>query len=63
MALMLMNLTPGRLGFADTDGCACTASYTTAPSSASCEAGRPRHCDNLWLDRLIVGLSRLDLNK
>ena len=63
VALILMNLTPGHFGFADTDGCACTASYTTVPSSTSCEASRPQHCDILWLDRLIAGLARLDLNK
>ena len=63
LALVLMNLTPGHFGFADTDGCACVASYTTQPSSAACEATRPRHCDQLWLSSLMVYLSYLDLRR
>jgi hypothetical protein len=63
LLLALMNLTAGHFGFPDTDGCACFVSYTTQPSNAACEPTRPLHCDQLWLWRLLVYLSHLDLNK
>ena len=63
ITVAIMNLTPGHLGFADTDGCACLVTYTTHPSLAACERTRPVHCDGLWIDQLLVYLSHLDLNK
>ena len=61
--LALMNLTPGHLGFADTDGCTCVVTYTMHPSLPACEQTRPIHCDGLWSQQLLAYLSHLDLNK
>jgi len=61
--LVLMNLTPGHLGFPDNDGCACFVAYTTHPSLAACEETRPIHCDGLWSQQLLAQLSRFDLTK
>ncbi len=61
--LVLMNLTPGHLGFADTDGCTCVVTYTTHPSLPACERSRPIHCDGLWTQQALAHLSVLDFNK
>lgn len=61
--LVLINLTPGRLGFADADGCTCVVTYTAHPSLPACEETRPIHCDGLWSQRLLAQLSRFDLTK
>ena len=63
LLLAFMNLTPGHFDFADTDGCACLASYTTQPSQAACEPTRDLHCDQLWISRLLVYLAYLDFNE
>jgi|DewCreStandDraft_4_1066084.scaffolds.fasta_scaffold00003_120 hypothetical protein len=63
LLLAFMNLTPGHFDFADMDGCACLASYTTYPSQASCEPTRSLHCDQLWVSRLLVYVAYLDFNK
>ena len=61
--IMIMNTTPGHFGYPDTDGCTCFATYTTHPSSATCNQSRPRNCDRVGFDNLLVNLSYLDINK
>ena len=63
LLLAFLNLTPGHFGFADSDGCACLASYTTQPPQAACEPTRSLHCDQLWMSRLLVTVSYLDFNE
>jgi hypothetical protein len=63
LTIILVNLTPGHFGYPDIDGCACFISYTIHPSKLACEVTRPLHCDQSWLDRLIIYISYLDFNK
>ena len=62
-AVAFMNVTPGHLGFPDSDGCACFVAYTTHPSLPACERTRAIHCDGLWSQQLLAYLSHLDFNK
>ncbi|NIQ78467.1 MAG: hypothetical protein GTN93_10315 [Anaerolineae bacterium] len=61
--LVVMNLTPGHVGFPDNVGCACFVAYTTSPSLPACEGTRPLHCDGLWIQQLLAHLSRFDLTQ
>lgn len=63
VTLVTMNATPGHFGYPDTDGCACFVAYTTHPSLATCDQSRPRNCDGVDFDGLLVSLSYLDFNK
>jgi hypothetical protein len=61
--LLVMNLTPGHLGFPDDDGCVCFVAYTTHASLPACDLTRPTHCDGLWTQQVLGYLSRFDLTK
>jgi len=61
--VIIMNATPEHFDYPDTDGCAGFVAYTTHPALAMCDQSRPRNCDGLDFDGLLVRLAYLDFNR
>jgi hypothetical protein len=56
--VIIMNATPGRFAYPDTDGCACSVAYTTEQTLSSCSKSRPHQCD-FQFDQLLLFFSIL----
>lgn len=59
---VFLNLTPGRFGYADDDGCSCVVSYNTSEPKPDCGFTRGNQC-SLFLDKPLLLFNLVDFNR